>query len=151
MRHAHIHPRIPTPIHHLQQATRIPRRHHLRARALDMPHLALEQLIRASPDPGSYYEDLAIVHAARGRRAEALRALARADEVLPASRDAYIAEGREGLRALIYSLLGDQDAAVSIIEAGMGKPGSLSRNFLRLHPRYASLRANPRFQRLVQQ
>ena len=112
---------------------------------------ALEQLIRASPDPGSYYEDLAIVHAARGRRAEALRALARADEVLPASRDAYIAEGREGLRAMIYSLLGDQDAAVSILEEGMGKPGSLSRNFLRLHPRYASLRANPRFQRLVQQ
>ena len=80
-----------------------------------------------------------------------MSALAKAAEALPHSRDAYIAEGREGLKVVIYSLLGDQEAALSIIQERLGRPGDMSKNFLRLHPRYASLRANPRFQRLVQQ
>jgi eukaryotic-like serine/threonine-protein kinase len=112
---------------------------------------ALERLAKTTPDPSGYYEDIAVVYAARGRRADALAAMARAEELLPPTKDMYVSSSRGNAYAVIYMLLGDKDAAISALEKSAGTPGEISRNWLRLDPRYASLRSNPRFQRLIQQ
>jgi tetratricopeptide (TPR) repeat protein len=112
---------------------------------------AFDRLTKTTSDPSGYYEDIAVVYAARGRRAEALRAMARAEELLPPTKDMYVSSTRGNAYAAIYTLLGDKDAAISTLEKSAGSPGEITRNWLRLDPRYASLRSNPRFQRLIQQ
>ena len=115
----------------------------------DSASRALEADIRASPDPVPYYEELALVHATRGHSGEALRAMAKADELLPVSRDVFAGAQRENLRVRIYTLLGEDGAALDQMEKRVDIDGGLSRWYLRRDPVYARFVSSPRFRRIV--
>ena len=121
-----------------------------RARAYaDSAISALEIAARTSPEAADAYMQLAFAHAARGRRDDALRSFARAEQLLPAEKDAFIAGQRENMRPIIYVLLGENEAAISALEKRVEVIGGLSRNAVRLDPIFASLRGNPRFEQLI--
>lgn len=121
---------------------------HARATA-DSAIAALSTEITRTPQPTTLYQALALMQAIKGNRAAAMQAMANAEEALPAASDLYDAPERENLAADLLTIFNEQDAAVTALEKRVGVPGGLSRNYLRLNPRYAALRANPRFRRLI--
>ncbi|HEU4878305.1 MAG TPA: protein kinase [Gemmatimonadaceae bacterium] len=110
---------------------------------------AAEATIRNTPETSVAYGNLATSLAILGKRTEALQAFARADEVLPKSKDAFAVVDRDNMRPVLYMLLGDQQAALASIEQRLNVPEGLTRNYVRLDPIFAPLRANARFQRLI--
>ena len=115
----------------------------------DSAYRALEANIRESPDPVPFYEELALVHATRGHRAEALRAMAKADELHPVGRDVFDGAQRDNLRVRMYTLLGDDAAALDQMEKRVNVDGGLSPLYLRRDPIYARFITSPRFRRIV--
>ena len=53
--------------------------------------------------------------------------------------------------ARIYLLAGRQDKAIDLLESLIRVPHTLSAGWLRIDPTWDPLRANPRFQRLVEE
>ncbi|HMA19332.1 MAG TPA: hypothetical protein VKO87_00945, partial [Gemmatimonadaceae bacterium] len=122
----------------------------MRARATaDSAITALNAAITRTTQPSAMYQSLALMQAIKGNRAAAMQALADAEAALPAASDLYDAPERENLGADLLTIFNEQDAAITALEKRVGVPGGLSRNYLRLNPRYAALRANPRFRRLI--
>ena len=70
-------------------------------------------------------------------------------ELLPMDKDAV--KGTQHLLRLarIYTLVGEQDAALEQLERLLSVPSLVSRLSLRVDPEWKTLRRNPRFQRLV--
>ena len=121
-----------------------------RARAYaDTAATAINAELKEAADSADLYHRLGFVEALRGRRAEALRALARADELLPESIDSWKAADRANTRARILVILGDSDAAIAALRQRIAQPAGFSANLVRLDPMFASLRADPRFQQLI--
>ena len=121
-----------------------------RARAhADSAATAIEAELKEAADSADLYHRLAFVEALRGHRAEALRASARANELLPESVDAWKAADRANTRARILVLLGDADGAIAALRQRVGQSGGMSANLVRLDPMFAPLRADPRFQQLI--
>lgn len=112
---------------------------------------ALDKEIRNAPEPSSIYMNLAIAHSIRGNGRDAGHAFTQANEVLSSSMDAFAAADHENARIMILTNLGDYEAAISQMERRAEIPGGVSRNYLRLNPRFAVMRANPRFQRVIQE
>ena len=99
----------------------------------DTAAAAIEAELREAADSADLYHRLAFVEALRGRRSEALRAYARANDT----------------RARILVILGDADGAIAALRQRVGNRGGLSANLVRLDPMFAPLRADPRFQQLI--
>ncbi len=110
---------------------------------------ALDKDAQNVAEPSNVYMDLAVVHSIRGDRRATFDALAFAEQALPASLDAFVAADRENTRITVLTNLGDYEAAISQMEKRVDIPGGVSRNYLRLNPRFSLMRANPRFQRLI--
>jgi TolB-like protein/Tfp pilus assembly protein PilF len=110
---------------------------------------SLTRELRQVAEPSTIYMNLATAHSLRGNRREALDAFARAEQALPASLDAFNDNNRQNARILILTNLGDYDAAILQMENRVDIPGGVTRNYLRLNPLFAPMRANPRFQQLA--
>jgi tetratricopeptide (TPR) repeat protein len=110
---------------------------------------ALDKDIRSVAEPSTMYLNLSTAHSILGHPREALEAFARAEEVLPASMDAFSAGSRQNACIMILTNLGDYEGAISQMEKRVDIPGGVTRNYLRLNPLFAPMRANPRFQRLA--
>jgi hypothetical protein len=87
--------------------------------------------------------------AGTGERDEAIRLCERALEMLPVSRDPYHGPTILVYSAEIYSMLGDADRAVPLIERSLAIPSYQQRPALRLDPKWDSIRSDPRFQQLI--
>lgn len=103
-----------------------------------------------APEKSGMHLDLAIANSILGNRRPAIDELARADEALPPYLDASRYADRENARIIILTNLGEYDAAITQMAKRIDPPGGVSRNYLRLNPLFAPMRANPRFQRLIQ-
>jgi eukaryotic-like serine/threonine-protein kinase len=91
---------------------------------------------------------LALAHAGKGREAaarsaEALHAIA--NTPAPAWQQPYI----RALCARIHLMIGEPEQALDQLDLILKSNGRLSPGWFRIDPRFASLRATPRFQRLV--
>jgi eukaryotic-like serine/threonine-protein kinase len=100
-------------------------------------------------DDAALVSALGIAYAGLGRKEEAIREGQRAVEMLPLSKDAWAGGYRLRELARIYTMVGDQDAAIGRLEDLLSVPSDFSTTLLRLDPACAPLRGNPRFQRLV--
>ena len=124
-------------------------------------YLALEQLtLNAKSMVGHLngaflYVHLGLTHAYLGQTEEALAASTRAYELMPLSKDAYAGVSIQRHRAHIFTVLGQYDKAMDILEDLLARPGSFVINELlnkreweplRSHPRYAALLAKYREQ-----
>jgi TolB-like protein/Tfp pilus assembly protein PilF len=93
----------------------------------------------------------AMIHAAQGRRVEALAALEEMARLAPGIHLRYntiIAESVRFRQAAVLAALGDTDAAVAELRA-LQEGGVVFGYNLRLNPDYAPLHANPQFQQMM--
>ena len=69
--------------------------------------------------------------------------------LLPISRDGYTGPYLEQLLVRIYMMSGEKQKALDHLEPLIKIPYFLSPGWLRIDPTYATLRGEPRYQRLV--
>jgi TolB-like protein/Tfp pilus assembly protein PilF len=110
----------------------------------------LEAEVAASPEDPRLHSSLGIVHAAQGRHEEAVREGKLACDLLPRSKDGFYYLPYVVDLAHIYTILGDNEAALERLEHLLSSPSYLSSPFLRMDPRWDRLRSDPRFAKLLE-
>ena len=116
----------------------------------DSARVILERQTARQPDDPGFHRDLGLVYAELGRRAEARREGERAVALHPRSKDAL---GHDELRlglARILTQVGEVDAAIDQLAHLLSVPAFVSVPSLRVDHTWDPLRANPRFQRLLE-
>lgn len=109
----------------------------------------LQTEVEKWPEDPRYHSALGIVYASLGHEKEALREGRKAVELLPISKDAaYGLPFAEDL-ALIYLIIGDENAALDQIEMLFAIPSWMSADWLKMNPLYDRMIDNPRFQNLI--
>ncbi len=119
------------------------RRHFENARAL------LEKKIRESPDDERVHAASGWVYAHLGHAEEALREGRKAVDLLPVSLDALDGPWYIEHLAEIYTIVGEHDEALDILEHLLEIPSYTSIGSLRFYRVWDPLREHPRFQALL--
>ena len=134
-----------TELHYTRQDRR-------RARAYaDSGRVFMEAKLRQHPEDSQIRDRLGFAYAVLGRKAEAVREGRHAVELLPISRDALGGTFRLATLARIYTIVGQPEDAIDLIERLLSVPSWSSVQELRVDPAWDPLRGHPRFQRLVGQ
>ena len=108
----------------------------------------LEQEAKKQPKDARVRSALAIALAGLGRKDEAIRQAKLATELPP--QDAILRPYRLMDLAFVYASLGEPEAALDQIEHLLSIPCRLSRQLVRIDPRWSPLRGHPRFEALIQ-
>jgi serine/threonine protein kinase/tetratricopeptide (TPR) repeat protein len=117
-----------------------------------------EGRVRDDPADPDHHAELGLLYAYMHRKEDAIRESRRAVELEPESQDAFHGALAAGNLALVYSLVGEQDQAITLIERLLSTPGPIQwldhpQNItlaeLRLRWEWDSLRSNPRFQKIL--
>jgi TolB-like protein/Flp pilus assembly protein TadD len=117
-----------------------------------------EGRVRDDPADPEHHVELGLLYAYMQRKEDAIRESRRAVELEPESQDAFHGALTAGNLALVYSLVGEQDQAITLIERLLSTPGPIQwldrpQNItlaeLRLRWEWDSLRSNPRFQKIL--
>ncbi len=119
-------------------------------RSYQSARVALEAEVQHSPDDPRYRSSLGIAYAALGRKEEAILEGRKAVELLPISRDAFYGLPYMQDLAFIYTLAGDSNAALELLDELLSIPSWVSVSWLRMDPEWDLLRNNPGFQRLLE-
>jgi TolB-like protein/Flp pilus assembly protein TadD len=109
----------------------------------------LEREVAANPAEPLWQAQLALVQLQRGNVAEALDAARRAVQLLPLSRDQVDGPLYEGVLAEVHAAAGNADSALAHLTSLARIPSFWSGPAMRAAPAFASLRSDPRFQRLI--
>jgi hypothetical protein len=114
----------------------------------DSARLTYEARLRDVPEDAPTHTYLGLALAYLGRRAEAVHEGRRGVELLPITRNA--AQGADLLRLVAWThlIVGESEPALDRLEALLKVPYWYS-PVLKIDPNFASLRGNPRFERLV--
>ncbi len=115
--------------------------------------IILEKLVNDNPNDPRFHDSLGSVYAYLDRKEEAIREGERAVSLSPISKDAIRGHGFVYNLALIYTLVGQYEDAISKLEYLFSIPAGdiISVSTLRLDPDWDPLRENPRFKRLVEE
>jgi TolB-like protein/Flp pilus assembly protein TadD len=117
--------------------------------AWDSMRVAAGRAARERPTSDEPWVGLALAYAGLGQAEETRWAIARAEEVLPPSRDHAWGADRAVYFTQCYARLGDTDRATALLEGLLATPSPLSPGRLRVDPAYAPLRSDVRFRRLI--
>jgi tetratricopeptide (TPR) repeat protein len=119
------------------------------ADAFSRARKTLEASLSAKGENPLLLATLGLVDAGLARKDDALRAGRRAVELRPVSQDAM--DGTEVLTslALIYTWVGDNDAAIEQLKFLVKTPASISYGRLKFDPAWDSVRGDPRFAELL--
>ncbi len=117
--------------------------------AYESARVVLEKEALARPDDYRLHSSLGVALAGLGRKDEAIQEGKLATELYPVSKDAV--DGTIVILdlALVYTMVGEHDAALDQIEYLLSIPSWISVRRLQLDPRFQPLREHPRFQKLV--
>lgn len=122
----------------------------VRARAaFSSARSVLEQRLRIKPEHARTIAVLAQVDAGLGQKELALREAHHAVDLMPISEDIY--DGAlvlEGL-AQVYIWTGERDRAIELVQKLASMPSYINYARLKLHPLWAPLRSDPRFEKIV--
>lgn len=108
-----------------------------------------EEVVRAQPASAPALCALALIDAGLGRKEDALREGRRAIELLPMERDSLAGADMVYGFAIICAWTGNNDLAFEQLAIATQKPGQLSYGHLKLNPTWDLLRADPRFEKIV--
>ncbi|NIM51774.1 MAG: tetratricopeptide repeat protein [Gemmatimonadales bacterium] len=118
--------------------------------AFDSARVILEPAVAERPDDYRRRVSLGLAYAGLGMKQAAVREGQMAVDLLPMSKDAFFAPGPLIGLAQVYTLVGDYDAAIDLLDYLLSIPSSMSVPGLRLSPIYDPLRDHPRFQALLE-
>jgi len=110
-----------------------------------------EKTVLEAPEAGQAHALFGLALAYAGRKAEAVREGERGTAIQPMTQDAYLGPYIQQLLARIYLLVGQPEKALDQLEPLLKVPHTLSPGWLRIDPTWDALRANPRFQKLIEQ
>ena len=105
--------------------------------------------LRQAPDDAQRHVVRGLALAYAGRHAEAIAEGERAVALMPIRQNANVGPYMEHQLARIYLLAGQPERAMDHLEAVLRVPYPLSRGWLRVDPNWASLKGNPRFEKIV--
>ncbi len=120
--------------------------------AFESARRVLERRLKQDPDNSAAHSSLGIVYAGLGLEEAAIREGKRAVELLPVTKDAVEGPAIVLNLAIIYTMVGEQDAALDQIEYLFSIPpgtSGFSAEMLKMDPQFDPLRSNPRFQNLL--
>ena len=115
----------------------------------------LEEKAHAAPDNAHLLARLAMLHAFVGRKEEALREIAGAQQLCPEQSDAWEGPPIAADAAIVHAWAGDKDRAIAELQHLLRTPGALNLDRsitipdLRQRWCWDPLRADPRFQQLI--
>jgi TolB-like protein/Tfp pilus assembly protein PilF len=109
-----------------------------------------EERVRRNPDSEDAHIQLAKVLAHLGEKDAALTEAQRAIELLPESKDAFGGPEITAGVAEVYTILGDNDRAIQLLDGLLSRPSAVTVEALKINPIWDRLRADPRFQALLQ-
>jgi serine/threonine protein kinase/tetratricopeptide (TPR) repeat protein len=125
---------------------------HTKAKACyDSARVILERREHATPDDERIHSALGIAYAGLGRAVEAVKEGERGVALLPVEKDAWRGSFRLGDLAHIYTMVGEKDKAIDVLQRLISIPSEFSTASLRLDPRWRSLHGNKRFEAMVKQ
>jgi eukaryotic-like serine/threonine-protein kinase len=110
----------------------------------------LERQLRGAANDAQLHTLLGLALAYAGRFHEGIREGERGTALLSLAKDGYNGPYFQHLLVRIYLLAGKRDKALDLLEPLLKVPYYLSPKWLQIDPAFASLRAEPRFQRLAQ-
>jgi serine/threonine protein kinase/tetratricopeptide (TPR) repeat protein len=116
---------------------------------LDSARTLLEGQVRAQPDEASFHSRLGLVYAELGRAADAVREGETGVRLLPVTKEAYRGVNILTALAVIYARVGRKAKALDRLEYLLSIPSLISPAILRVDPRWAPLRGEPRFEKLA--
>ena len=116
----------------------------------DSTRLFLENKIIDSSDDHRLYSSLGITYAGLGLKEKAIEYGKRGVELMPISKEAFGGVFRAEDLALIYVMVGKYDAAIKLLKYILSIPGYLSVKNLELDPRWAPLRNQSEFKKLIE-
>jgi tetratricopeptide (TPR) repeat protein len=117
--------------------------------ALTAARAIFERTTIEQPDYAQAWSYLGLTDAMLGRRDDAIREGKRACEVLPFSKDSWIGSIWITNLAMIYTLCGENDAALEQLETSVKLPVGVSYGELKQSPDWDALRSDPRFEKIV--
>lgn len=109
----------------------------------------LENMRNKNPEKPHYRVALGKVYARLQECEMAVQEGEKATELLPISQDAYVGTIVKRDLAYIYTLCGQKEQAIDVLESLLSIPSVIHRNKLRIHPDWDPLRDHPRFQELI--
>jgi serine/threonine-protein kinase len=109
----------------------------------------VEADLRQWPDDAKGIMMLAMIHAALGRKEEALQEGRRATELLPLAKDAYDGPILATNLAAIYAEVGELDRAIEQLTPLLKLPNGPTSALLRVEPEWDPLRGDARFEKLA--
>jgi TolB-like protein/Flp pilus assembly protein TadD len=117
-----------------------------------------EKRVRDNPDGANHHAGLGLLSAYMQKKEDAIRESRRAVELEPESQNAFHGAMNAANLALVYSLVGEPDQAITLIERLLSTPGpvecsdfpnNITLADLRLRWEWDPLRSNPRFQKIL--
>jgi serine/threonine-protein kinase len=105
--------------------------------------------LRDTPDDAQRRVFRGLALAYEGRRAEAIAEGERGLALLPPEKDANAGTYQVHVLARIYLLVGEREKALDLLEQLLARPYYVSPGWLRIDPTFASLKGNPRFEKLI--
>jgi TolB-like protein/Tfp pilus assembly protein PilF len=121
----------------------------LARQSFEAAHFELEQKVAQDPDDSRPHSALGIAYAGLGRRLDAVREAKIGCDLMPASKDAWLALYRLEDLALVYTMVGQASEAIAQLDDLLAQDGEVTPHVLRLNPRWDPLRSDPRFQALL--
>jgi serine/threonine-protein kinase len=116
---------------------------------LDSSRTLLESLVQAHPGDAGFHSRLGLVYARLGRKAEAVREGQAAVKLMPVDREAFRGANLLAALAMIYATVGMRAEAIDQLEYLLSIPSQITVGLLRHDPRWASLRGDKRFEKLI--
>jgi non-specific serine/threonine protein kinase len=109
----------------------------------------VNQKITELPDDSRYYSTLGIIYAGLGQKEKAIQAGQKGIDLLPVSKEAWRGSFRERDMAIIYTMVGEESKALSILDSLLSRPTDFSITMIKLNPVWDPLRDNPDYLTLV--
>jgi TolB-like protein/Flp pilus assembly protein TadD len=125
-------------------------KHELEHAYWDSARIFLKKKIIDFPEDQRLYSSLGIAYAGLGLDDKAISAGEKAIKLLPVSKEAWKGVYLVEDLALIYVMVGKYDDAIKQIKYLLSIPGFLSTKILELDPRWAPLRNQPEFKKMME-
>jgi len=115
----------------------------------DSVRVHLENKIDITPDDSRYHSSLGIAYAGLGRKNDAIKEGEIAVSLMPITKDFYRGIFIEEDLARIYTMVGEYDLALNLLDKMLTQPGLISVNLLKKDPVWEPLWTNPEFEKMI--